>query len=244
MRVQSMRMVTIQSSNKSLNCSLIRTASVGVKMVDLPGLTSADLVDCGLHVVEYPALRNAAQHPEGLGHGVEQHLVGLERIGPHDERLAVRQLGVRGLQPGLLAGDHGPVLAPVELERLARLEHQRHECPAPAGLRVTLAVGLPRPHKRRHTVVGTIVSQDHEICVHLPGCAPLLARLAGLDPQPRRQLLGKRIQLAGPCRNLELRFYRIGPQVLANGVARQSRATLNLSDRDVLPEMPASDYTQ
>ena len=212
--------------------------------VDLAGLASADLVDCGLHVVEYPALRHAAQNPEGLGHGVEQHLMGLERIGPHDESLAVRQLGVCGLQLGLLAGDHRPVLAPVELECLAWLKHQRHESPAPTRLGVALTIGLPGPHERRHAVVGTIVAQNHEIRVHLPGRAPLLARLAGVDPQPRRQLLRKRVQLARPNWNLELRLDRIRPQVLADRVARQSRAPFNLSDRDVLTEMPASNYTQ
>ena len=60
--------------------------------VDLPRLASANAIDCGLHVVEDPALRHAAQHPERLGQGIEQHLVGLEQIGPHDERPAVRQL--------------------------------------------------------------------------------------------------------------------------------------------------------
>ena len=50
--------------------------------VDLPLLAATDLIDGGLHVVVDAAPRNAAQHPEGVVMGVEQHLVGLQQIGP------------------------------------------------------------------------------------------------------------------------------------------------------------------
>ena len=110
--------------------------------VDLPDLVGTDPVDCGLHVVEDPALRNAAQHPECLGHCVEQHLVSLEGISPYNERLAVRQLGVRRLQLDALAAQNGPVFAPVELEGLARLEDQRHEGAAAAGLLFKLSISF------------------------------------------------------------------------------------------------------
>src|SRR3546814_19486743 len=65
--------------------------------VDLPDFTCADPVDRSLHVVEDPALRHTAQYAERLGQRIEQHLVRLQRIGPDDERLAVRQLGMCGL---------------------------------------------------------------------------------------------------------------------------------------------------
>jgi hypothetical protein len=41
--------------------------------------------------------RAAARRPAPgtPGQGIEQHLVGLQRIGPHDEGPAVRQLGMR-----------------------------------------------------------------------------------------------------------------------------------------------------
>jgi hypothetical protein len=48
---------------------------------------------------------------------VEQHLVGLQQIGPQEEGAAVAELELRDLQLGTLAVDDGPVLAPVELER-------------------------------------------------------------------------------------------------------------------------------
>ena len=212
--------------------------------VDLSRLADTDPVDCGLHVVEDPALGNAAKHTERLGQRVEQHLVGLQRISPHDERLAVRELGVRGLQLDSLTAKHRPVLAPVELEGFTSPEHQRHERAAPAGLGITLAVGLPAPHKRRHPAVGSFISQSDEVGVHLLGRALLLARLACLDPQPTRQLLGERVKLARPLGNLELRFNRIGAKVLADRVARQSAPPLNLPDRHLLTKTPAPDYAQ
>ena len=152
--------------------------------VDLPDLAGTNPVDCGLHVVEDPALRNAAQHPERLGHRVEQHLMGLERIGPYNECLAVRQLGMRGLQLDALAAQNGPVLAPVELKSLAWLEDRRHERSATAGLLLYLSPSLPGLHKGCDTAVGSIVAQSDQIGVHLLGRALLPARLAGVDNQP------------------------------------------------------------
>jgi len=45
--------------------------------VDVPLLAATDLVDGGLHVVVDAAPGNAAQHPEGMIVGIEQHLVRL-----------------------------------------------------------------------------------------------------------------------------------------------------------------------
>ena len=84
------------------------------------------LVDGRLHVVVDAATRHPTQHLEGVVVRVEEHLVGLQRVGPEQEGSAVAQLEVRDLQLGALAGDDGPVLAPVELERLASAEGQRH----------------------------------------------------------------------------------------------------------------------
>jgi hypothetical protein len=50
--------------------------------------------------------------------GVEQHLMGLEEIGPHEEGTAVAELEVRHLQLGAHAIADRPILAPVKLERL------------------------------------------------------------------------------------------------------------------------------
>ncbi|KQV42747.1 hypothetical protein ASE37_20025 [Rhizobium sp. Root268] len=58
--------------------------------------------------------------------GVEQHLARLQEIGPNDEGTTVAQLHMRHLQLGALIADDGPVLRPIELERFARFEGQRH----------------------------------------------------------------------------------------------------------------------
>jgi len=63
--------------------------------VDLALLATADLVDGGSHIVVDSAPRHAAQHAEGVVISVEQHLVGLLRIGPQNEGAAVRELKMR-----------------------------------------------------------------------------------------------------------------------------------------------------
>jgi hypothetical protein len=58
--------------------------------VDLSGLALADLVDCGSHVIEDPALRHTAQHAECLRQRIKQHLMRLKRIGGVTSRLEIR----------------------------------------------------------------------------------------------------------------------------------------------------------
>ena len=81
--------------------------------------------------------------------------------------------------------------------------------PRPLVCCFALPLGLPGPHEGRHAAIRTVIAQHHKIGVHLLGRAPLLARLAGLDPQPTRQLLGKRVQLARPIGNLEPGLHRL-----------------------------------
>jgi hypothetical protein len=81
--------------------------------------------------------------------GVEQHLVGLQQIGTHQEGPAVRQLDVGHLKLGPLTANDGIVLAPVELERLAGAEDQRNERAAPRGLLLALPVCPPLARKVR-----------------------------------------------------------------------------------------------
>ena len=71
--------------------------------VDLALLAAADLVDRGAHIVVDAAPRHAAQDAEGVVMGVEQHLVGLLRIGAENEGAAVGELEVSDLQLGPLA---------------------------------------------------------------------------------------------------------------------------------------------
>src|SRR3546814_17513025 len=68
--------------------------------VDGSGLAAPDLVHGGAHIVVNPPARHAAQHAERMIMSVEQHLMGLTKIGPHGEGPAVAELEVCHLQPG------------------------------------------------------------------------------------------------------------------------------------------------
>ena len=148
--------------------------------VDVPLLAATDLVDGGLHVVVDAASGNTAQHPEGMIMGIEQHLVRLQEIGPHDEGPAVAQLGMGHLQLGAFIADDGPVLRPVELEGFPRFERQWHEGPAPSRVHLPLPIGFPLPGKGRHPVVGTAIAQAHQVGVQLQDGPLLLAGLVRL----------------------------------------------------------------
>src|SRR3546814_9474863 len=76
-------------------------------------------------VIDTPA-RHAAQHAEGVIMGVEQHLMGLQKVGAHDECPAVTELEMRDLQLGPNPGNDCPVLAPIKLESFPRRERQGH----------------------------------------------------------------------------------------------------------------------
>ena len=50
---------------------------------------ATDTIHRRLHVIVDPATRNAAEYAERIPVGIEQHLVGLKRVSPHQERPAV-----------------------------------------------------------------------------------------------------------------------------------------------------------
>jgi hypothetical protein len=78
--------------------------------VDLTLLAAPDLIDRSAHVVIDASPGNAAQHTEGVVVGVEQHLVGLLRIGAENEGAAIGKLDVSDLQLGPLAANDRPIL--------------------------------------------------------------------------------------------------------------------------------------
>ena len=212
--------------------------------IDLPLLAATDLVDRGAHVVVDAALRDAAQDPEGVVVGVEQHLMGLLQIGSQHEDAAVGELEVGYLQFGPLAADDRPVLRPVELKRLARPERQRNEGAATAGLLLSLPGGLPLTGERRHAIVGALIAEGDQIGMQLPDRPLLLAGLARLLSQYVRQLVGVRIKLTCAVRDVETGFNAVGAQILADRVPRQAGAPRYLPDREMLTLPPAADDAQ
>ena len=73
-----------------------------------------------------------------------------------------------GLQFGPLAADDRPVFRPVELERLARQERQRHERAAAARLLFLLPQRPSSRERSRHAIVRAVVAESGQISVQLP----------------------------------------------------------------------------
>ncbi len=128
--------------------------------------TDANPVDGCLHVVVDATPGDALKNAEPVPVGIKQHLMCLQQIGPHQECAAMRQLDMGDLQLDALTADIGPVLTPVELESLARREHQRHESPAICRVMRTLPFTLPVPHESRNTLVGTVIPKLYKIGMH------------------------------------------------------------------------------
>ena len=147
------------------------------------------------------------------------------------------------LQLGAHAGDHGPVLAPVELESLARAEGQGHEGAAPRGLLGHQALLVPKPGKSRDPVVGAGIAQRLQIGVHLLDGTPLLARTASFRLEPAGELQGKGVKLGGTDPLGVMRLGLASAQVPTDGVAREARAAGDLSDGQLLSQGPAPDDT-
>ena len=82
------------------------------------------------------------------------------------------------------AADIGPVLAPIELKRLARLEHQGHIGSAPCCLFRPVPIGTPSAGKGRNPSVRPIITELHQINMHLLHGATFFARLPCLRQQP------------------------------------------------------------
>ena len=81
--------------------------------------------DRRLHVVVDAARAGSFEEGEGAVVGVEHHLLGLARIGPHEQHAAVAQPDMRHLDRDRRAVDQHDLVRPVELVRLARRKAQR-----------------------------------------------------------------------------------------------------------------------
>src|SRR3546814_15859043 len=106
---------------------------------------------------------------------------------------------MRDLQLGPNPGNDCPVLAPIKLESFPRRERQGHECPTPANLLLAPIIFAPVPSKSGNPVVGSFITQAHQIGVKLLDRALLLARSAHLAPHPEigSASLGERVCQSG-----------------------------------------------
>ena len=183
-----------------------------------------------LHVVVDPARRHAAEEGERPRMRVEQHLLGLARIGPNIDRPRGAQPHVRHLHPHRLARDLHVLVAPVELVGLARPEHQRDE-----RWRVRHAPASLQPPPRR--VAPDRVVRPVEPLAHQQVMNPRHPQL--LAPRPRLVLFQQLIEPGLERRQPRQRLHRppIGelrirlPDRLAHHLARQSKVTRDRLDR-------------
>ena len=175
--------------------------------------------------------------------GIEQHLMRLQWICAHQECSAVRELRMRGLQLDPFTTDIGPIFAPVELERLARLEHQRHKRAASSCMFYTMPILTPHTGEGGYTCIRSLVTKLHQIRMHLLHCASLFARFACLSQQPCRQTIRVRIKVTWTFGALELRLNSAFTQVLLDRVTRQTRPAGNLSNWHLFTQCPTSYYT-
>ncbi len=121
---------------------------------------------------------------------------------------------------------------------------QRHKGPALRRLLLALPICFPPARKSYHPGIRTGEAKHYEIGVQLLHCAPLFARLTGLGLQPTRQLLGKGVNLALPVRRREFGLDGVCCKMLGHGIARHACQPRDLADRQLLPQMHASDDIQ
>jgi hypothetical protein len=95
-------------------------------VVEAACLAGEDLVHRRLEVVVDPPTAHAPEELEGPPVGIEDHLLRLSRVGHHQKMPAVAQPQLRRLHRDRHARHLHQLVAPVELEGLPGLEHQRN----------------------------------------------------------------------------------------------------------------------
>jgi hypothetical protein len=175
---------------------------------------------------------------------VEQHLVGLQQIGTQEERAAVAELELCDLQLGALAVDHGPVLAPVELERFSGRKPERNERPASGRLCLLVLFLSPASGKRRDPVIGAGEAQRAEVRMNLLEGSALFAGPVRLGLQPAGQLRSEPVELARAVALGIGRQHSVGPYVTPDRVSGHAQSFGNLAQRDMIAKVLASDDAQ
>ena len=210
--------------------------------VVLPRLAGEDQLDRGLQVVVDPALAAAAPQTERPPVGIEHHLLGFAQDTPPP---GTRASGTRrkcatftGSRPTAQV-DH--LVAPVELIRLARREHQRHE----RGAAGATLLAPPAAGKAAHSVVAALVALPPQEIEQ-----PLQRQ--PLPPRPRHILRQHRFQPADEQPQLRMRLLptlvgelgRSRPDHLAHHLPRYppfARDSLDaLAPAEMLPPNPCN----
>ena len=174
---------------------------------------------------------------------IEQHLVALQQIGTQDEGTAVAELEVGNLQFGAGAADDGVVFASIELKGLAGRKLEGHERMTAGSTIGCLLLLTPLACKGGDPVVGTCVTQLHQIPMQLPNGTSLIAMTFRLSEQPVGQGLLVSIQLGWAIALEVTRLHHAAGQVLADCIAGQPCPSCYLPYRHPFTEMPPSNHT-
>src|ERR1700738_4534900 len=206
--------------------------------VVLTVLADEDAINCRLHVVVDAARAGPLEEGEGAVVGIEHHLLGLARIGAHEQHSAMTQPEVRHLDGDRCAVDQYDLVAPVELVGFARREAQRY-------------VGFRR---RRPAFDAPLlgVTPDRIVAALVAETPQLLEYPDQRQPFARRSRLIIRqhpVEIAVPCSQLRPRLHhphvlkgrRSRSQNLPHRVPRHLQLTRDLLDRLALNTVLAPD---
>ena len=123
--------------------------------VELAVFANEHGVDRRLHVVVDAARARPLEESKGAVMGIEYHLLGLARIGAHEQHAAVAQSDMRHLDGDGRAVDQHDLVRPIELVRLAGRKAQRY-----IGFRYRgAALGTPLPGVSANRVVAALITE-------------------------------------------------------------------------------------
>ena len=170
---------------------------------------------------------------------IEQHLVRLAVVRHQAEGATGRQLGVCHFQAAAQPADEQVLAAPVELERLAQLEAQRHEPRTTRSVALLLLPALGKGVDRPSAAAVALRAQRLKHGLD-PASIAFAAMAIGLEPLA--QLLLVRIQDAGARHPLRVSGFGHLPvfEPLGGCVARDAQAPAGLAHRHVLPQHEAA----
>ena len=134
-------------------------------------LAHEDAVDGRLHVVVDADLGRALEEGERPVMGVEHHLLGLARIGPHERHAAVAKPDVRNLDDRGHTREHHNLMAPVELIGFAGSVNEWHIGLGKLGVSRT----LPAPAIATNRVVAALEPEPAQLLPDAHQRQPLTA---------------------------------------------------------------------
>src|SRR3954447_6710643 len=206
--------------------------------IELALLAQKHTLDRRLHVVVDAARAGPFEKGEGARMRVEHHLLALARIGAHEQHAAVAEPDMRHLNRDRRAVDQHDLVAPVELESLARRKAQRH-----VGLRCRrTARGAPLPGIVPDRVVAALVTEPAQLLENPDQRQPLATRLALVRKQQVIKLFTPRIN---PRQRLATAFVpelgRLRPDHLAHNLPRYPILAADRLDRLLLGKIGPPD---